>query len=149
MTQRVSRNRILPVRAATRAPREPVGPGLMSASAAGHRGSTLSSAQLSFCTRGVARCYPPLVPSRYPMTLPPLEQLDSKRFTVSEKELYSGRQREDSMTSSLDSRDTYSQGQKMTKRGFPGGAVVKNPPASAGGMGSSPGLGRSHMPWSN
>ena len=29
--------------------------------------------------------------------------------------------------------------------GFPGGAVVKNPPASAGDMGSSPGLGRSHM----
>ena len=34
-------------------------------------------------------------------------------------------------------------------RGFPGGAVVKNPPASAGDMGSSPGPGRSHMPWSN
>ena len=33
--------------------------------------------------------------------------------------------------------------------GFPGGAVVKNPPATAGVMGLSPGLGRSHMPWSN
>ena len=33
--------------------------------------------------------------------------------------------------------------------GFPGGAVVKNPPANAGDMGSSPGLGRSQMPWSN
>ena len=33
--------------------------------------------------------------------------------------------------------------------GFPGGAVVKNPPANAGDMGSSPGPGRSHMPWSN
>ena len=32
---------------------------------------------------------------------------------------------------------------------FPGGAVVKNPPANAGDTGSSPGLGRSHMPWSN
>ena len=32
---------------------------------------------------------------------------------------------------------------------FPGGAVVKNPPANAGDMGSSPGLGRSHMPRSN
>ena len=31
-------------------------------------------------------------------------------------------------------------------RGFPGGAVVKNPPANAGDTGSSPGLGRSHMP---
>ena len=32
---------------------------------------------------------------------------------------------------------------------FPGGAVVKNPPANAGDMDSSPGLGRSHLPWSN
>ena len=32
---------------------------------------------------------------------------------------------------------------------FPGGAVVKTPPASAGDMGSCPGPGRSHMPWSN
>ena len=32
---------------------------------------------------------------------------------------------------------------------FPGGAVVKNPPANAGDMGSSPGPGRSHMPRSN
>ena len=30
--------------------------------------------------------------------------------------------------------------------GFPGGAVVENLPANAGDMGSSPGLGRSHMP---
>ena len=33
--------------------------------------------------------------------------------------------------------------------GVPGGTVVKNLPANAGDMGSSPGLGRSHMPWSN
>ena len=32
---------------------------------------------------------------------------------------------------------------------FPGGAVVKNPPANAGDMGSSPGPGGSHMPRSN
>ena len=38
---------------------------------------------------------------------------------------------------------------KIGDRDFPGGAVVKNPPASAGDMGSSPGLGRSHMPWSH
>ena len=31
-------------------------------------------------------------------------------------------------------------------QGFPGGAVVKNPPANAGDTGSSPGPGRSHMP---
>ena len=32
---------------------------------------------------------------------------------------------------------------------FPGGSVVGSPPANAGDTGSSPGLGRSHMPWSN
>ena len=32
---------------------------------------------------------------------------------------------------------------------FPGGAVVKNPPADAGDVGLIPGLGRSHMPQSN
>ena len=32
---------------------------------------------------------------------------------------------------------------------FPGGTVVKDPPAKAGDTGSIPGLGRSHMPWSN
>ena len=34
-------------------------------------------------------------------------------------------------------------------RDYPGGAVVKNPPANAGDIGSSPGLGRSHMQRSN
>ena len=33
--------------------------------------------------------------------------------------------------------------------GFPGGSVVKNPPANAGDTGSSPGPRRSHMPRSN
>ena len=33
--------------------------------------------------------------------------------------------------------------------GFPGGAVVENLPANAGDTGSSPGLGRSHMPQSS
>ena len=32
---------------------------------------------------------------------------------------------------------------------FPGGAVVKNPPANAGDTGLISGLGRSHMPRSN
>ena len=31
---------------------------------------------------------------------------------------------------------------------FPGGAVVKNPPANAGDTGSGPCPGRSHIPWS-
>ena len=37
----------------------------------------------------------------------------------------------------------------MQSRGFPGGAVVENLPANAGDTGSSPGLGRSHMPRSD
>ena len=32
---------------------------------------------------------------------------------------------------------------------FPCGAAVKNSPANAGDMGSTPGPGRSHMPWNN
>ena len=38
---------------------------------------------------------------------------------------------------------------KVDNRDFPGGVVVKNPPANAGDMGSSPGLGRSHRLRSN
>ena len=39
---------------------------------------------------------------------------------------------------------------QLTKRqDFPGGAVVKNPPANAGDTGSIPDPGRSHVPWSN
>ena len=34
-------------------------------------------------------------------------------------------------------------------QGFPGGSVVKNPPANAGDRGSITDLGRSHMPQSN
>ena len=37
------------------------------------------------------------------------------------------------------------QRKKATDEDFPGGAVVKNPPANAGGTGSIPGPGRSHM----
>ena len=38
---------------------------------------------------------------------------------------------------------------KKPLRGFPGGTVVESLPANAGDAGSSPGLGRSHMPRSN
>ena len=38
---------------------------------------------------------------------------------------------------------------KSVLEGFRGGAVVENLPANAGDTGSSPGLGRSHMPRSN
>ena len=38
---------------------------------------------------------------------------------------------------------------KTEKKGFPGGTVVENLPANAGDTGSSPGLGRSHVPRRN
>ena len=38
---------------------------------------------------------------------------------------------------------------KSVSGDFPGGAVVKNPPANAGDTSSIPGPGRSHMPRSN
>ena len=38
---------------------------------------------------------------------------------------------------------------RTPEQGFPGGAVVESLPADAGDAGSSPGLGRSHMPWSD
>ena len=39
--------------------------------------------------------------------------------------------------------------QKDFNGGFPGGAVVENPPANARDTGSIPGPGRPHMPQSN
>ena len=38
---------------------------------------------------------------------------------------------------------------EVVNEGFPGGAAVENLPANAGGAGSSPGLGGSHVPRSN
>ena len=38
---------------------------------------------------------------------------------------------------------------KKPVKGFPGGTVVESLPANAGDTGSSPGLGGSHMPWSD
>ena len=40
-------------------------------------------------------------------------------------------------------------GSRPVNWGFPGGAVVENLPSNAGATGSSPGLGRSHVPWSS
>ena len=40
-------------------------------------------------------------------------------------------------------------GIKNKLEGFPGGSVIKYPPANAGDMGLIPGLERSHMLWSN
>ena len=45
--------------------------------------------------------------------------------------------------------DSEKAGLKLNIQGFPGGSVVKNPPASTGNSGSTPGLGRFHMPQSN
>jgi len=40
-------------------------------------------------------------------------------------------------------------GTRMFAEGFPGGSVVRNLPANAGDMGSIPGPGKSHVPWSS
>ena len=48
-----------------------------------------------------------------------------------------------------DPYQNFGQSWKETRPDFPGGAVVKNPPANAGDTGSSPGPRRSHMPRSN
>ena len=45
--------------------------------------------------------------------------------------------------------DSEKAGLKLNIHVFPGGSVVKNPPASAGNTGLIPGLGRFHMPQSN
>ena len=53
---------------------------------------------------------------------------------------------------SLNTRDTTDDGNNFLKSNnwdFPGGAVVKNPPANARDTGSSPGPGRSHTPRSS
>ena len=49
----------------------------------------------------------------------------------------------------IDFKIDYYKRQRRTLQGFPGGAVVENLPANAGDTGSSPGLGRSHMPRSD
>ena len=43
----------------------------------------------------------------------------------------------------------YIASRKQSNKDFPGGAVVKNPPANAGDTGLIPGPGRSHMPRNN
>ena len=42
-----------------------------------------------------------------------------------------------------------SRSKKCKTTGFPGGTVIKNPPANAGDTDLSPGPGRSHMSQSN
>ena len=60
--------------------------------------------------------------------------------------------RKDDFFQPINSKGNKGRGNLIIKRdfrGFPGGTVVKNPPANAGDTGSSPGPGRSHMPRSN
>ena len=52
-------------------------------------------------------------------------------------------------TETWDKNPQISSFNKMYSVGFPGGTVVKNPPANAGDTGSIPGLGRFHMLRSN
>ena len=48
-----------------------------------------------------------------------------------------------------DKQDDVENLSRKISQGFPGGTVVESLPADAGDTGSSPGLGRSHMPPSN
>ena len=54
-----------------------------------------------------------------------------------------------SMDSDMSTQRRGEREKRSSSGDFPGGAVVKNPPANAGDTGSSPGPGRSHMPRSN
>ena len=49
----------------------------------------------------------------------------------------------------MDNTKIFIKSNKNIHWGFPGGTVVENLPVNAGDTGSSLGLGRSHMPWSN
>ena len=57
----------------------------------------------------------------------------------------------DDESTSLRSREShFGLGFKRRAQGLPGGSVVKSPPPNAGDTGSTPGLGRCHMPpWGN
>ena len=48
-----------------------------------------------------------------------------------------------------DDSKVHMKNKQIIAKGFRGDSVVKNPPASAGDTGSSPGPGRSHVPWNN
>ena len=73
------------------------------------------------------------------------ETLGKRKIYFANRELYSS-----SEVSSVIEEGMIIEGKlKNLSGGFPGGAVVKNPPANAGNTGSSPGPGRSHMPRSN
>ena len=54
-----------------------------------------------------------------------------------------------SLVRDLKSHKPHVKAKKSKKGGFPGGSVIRNPPANAGDMGSIPGLRRSDMPWSS
>ena len=68
------------------------------------------------------------------------ERKEGKKERKKERERKEGRKKE---------RKEERKKERKKERGFPGGAVVENLPANAGDTGSSPGLGRSHMPRSS
>ena len=59
------------------------------------------------------------------------------------------RRKPDYMDKRVDGGEVAKGNMRNVSWGFPGGAMVENLPANAGDTGSSPGLGRSHMPRSN
>ena len=63
------------------------------------------------------------------------------------------KRKDDTKTSLGDRGDSVRESMGLRKhiiiRGFPGGSVVRNPPANAEAMGLIPGWGTSHLPQSN
>ncbi|KAJ8798099.1 hypothetical protein J1605_001590 [Eschrichtius robustus] len=103
-----------------------------------------------------------MIPSLRPHSIPRIPSLSYLSVSVAQR-LCCGRQPASLFQAYLDKYYTKKGGRqigemvarggnsmvKNIKEGFPGGAVVENLPANAGDTGSSPGLGRSHMPRSN
>ena len=84
----------------------------------------------------------PALAGRFLATVPPGKSLGAVLiyilFVVSEVEQF--------LMKSTNINPIFISHTKCSGRDFPGGTVVENLPANAGDTGSSPGLGRSHMP---
>ena len=96
---------------------------------------------------GGVRCGDHLPPHKY------IKNTPTCGTTPTEHLLNAGRRPQTSQKARKSPRTWVGQKKKQRQKnrdgGFPGGAVIKNPPAKPEDTGLSPGPGRSHMPWSN
>ena len=79
----------------------------------------------------------------------PTKWVTSNKVRRPKNEIKSGEKKETEILQSKKIKAERRHNQNYKILDFPGGTVVKNLPANAGDMGSSPGPGRSHMPRSN